>query len=368
MGMARMADAPVLLAGDIDRGGVFAQLYGTVMLLEPEERDRIGGLIINKFRGDKTILDSGIQMIEELCRIPVVGVVPYLQVDLEDEDSLSSRLDVKTGGGIIDIAVIRLPRISNFTDFQVLSAMNHVTLRYVSNVGELGQPDMVILPGTKSTIEDLLWLRQCGLEAAILKLASAKIPVMGICGGYQMLGMTLTDESHVETGSGHEHIRGMELLPVNTVYGEEKTKTRVTGAFGEVSGILSSLSGQNLEGYEIHMGRTEMMSPLDYDGIAKPLAFIMDQQSDTKRVRMDGAAYGNVYGTYVHGIFDCPGIADQLIRTLLSEKGYDVGAGEVFDYAAYKEEQFAKLAKELRASLDMKRIYEMMGLPQDSQA
>lgn len=362
MGMAKMADAPVLLAGDIDRGGVFAQLYGTVMLLEQEERDRIAGLIINKFRGDKTILDSGIQMIEELCHIPVVGVVPYMQVDLEDEDSLSSRLEVRSGEGLLDIAVVRLPRISNFTDFQVLSAMNHVTLRYVSHAGELGHPDMVILPGTKSTIEDLLWLRQCGLEAAVLKLASADIPIMGICGGYQMLGMTLTDESHVETGSGHEHIRGMELLPVNTVYGEEKAKTRVTGAFGEVSGVLKSLSGQNLEGYEIHMGRTEMMSPLDYDGIAKPLTFLMDQQSDSRRVRMDGAAYGNVYGTYVHGIFDCPGVADHMVRALLSKKGYDIGAEEEFDYAVYKEEQYAKLAEELRASLDLGKIYEIMGL------
>lgn len=363
MGMAKMADAPVLLSGDIDRGGVFAQLYGTVMLLEQEERERIAGLIINKFRGDKTILDSGIRMIEDLCHIPVVGVVPYMQVDIEDEDSLSSRLDVTSGTGLIDIAVIRLPRISNFTDFQVLSAMNHVTLRYVSDVRELGQPDMVILPGTKSTIEDLLWLRQLGLEAAILKLAASDIPIMGICGGYQMLGMSLTDESHVESGPGHEHIRGMELLPVNTIYGEEKTKTRVTGAFGEVSGILSQLSGQNMEGYEIHMGRAEMMSPLDYDGIAKPLTFIMDMHTDSKRVRTDGVTYGNVYGTYVHGIFDCPGIADRLVQVLLKKKGYDMEPESPFDYAAYKEEQFQKLSSELRASLDMDIIYKILGLP-----
>lgn len=364
MGMAEMADAPVLLAGDIDRGGVFAQLYGTVMLLEPEERDRIAGLIINKFRGDKTILDSGIKMIEELCNIPVIGVVPYMKVDIEDEDSLSRKLDVKSGDGLIDIAVIRLPRISNFTDFQVLSAMNHVTLRYVSDVKELGHPDMIMIPGTKSTMDDLLWLRQCGLEASVLKLAASGIPVMGICGGFQMLGMSLTDESHVENSSGHEHIRGMELLPVNTIYEEEKTKTRVTGAFGEVSGILSALSGQMVEGYEIHMGRTEMISPLDYDGIAKPLAFIMDQQSDSKKVRTDGGTYGNVCGTYIHGIFDYPGIADKLVQALMKNKGYDICQEEVFDYAAYKEQQYKKLAKELRASLDMNKIYDILGLPE----
>lgn len=362
MGMANMADAPVLLVGDIDRGGVFAQLYGTVMLLEQEERDRIAGLVINKFRGDKTILDSGIQMIEELCHIPVTGVVPYMHVDIEDEDSLSSRLDVKSGREPIDIAVIRLPRISNFTDFQVLSAMNHVTLRYVSEVGELGRPDMVILPGTKNTIGDLLWLRQCGLEAAILKLAAEDIPVMGICGGFQMLGRSLSDELHVESSAGHEVIRGMELLPVNTIYGEEKTRSRVAGAFGEVSGILSPLSGKNMEGYEIHMGRTEMMSPLDYDGIAKPLTFLMDQQSDSKSVRLDGVTCGNVYGTYVHGIFDVPGIADSLVQSLLKKKGYDIQPEETFNYAAYKEQQYKKLAEELRASLDMNRIYEILGL------
>lgn len=367
MGMANMADAPVLLVGDIDRGGVFAQLYGTVMLLEPEEKSRIAGLIINKFRGDKTILDSGIQMIEDLCHIPVTGVVPYMHVDIEDEDSLSSKLEVKSGQGLIDIAVIRLPRISNFTDFQVLSAMNHVTLRYVTDVKELGRPDMVILPGTKSTIDDLLWLRQSGLEASILKLAAAKTPIMGICGGYQMLGMTLTDESNVETCHGREHIRGMGLLPVNTVYGEEKTRVRVTGAFGEVSGPLEALSGQSIEGYEIHMGRTELMSPLDYDGIAKPLTFLMDLQSDSKKVRSDGAVYSNIYGTYVHGIFDSPGMADKLVRTLLKQKGCDISPEETFDYAAYKEAQYKKLATELRASLDMNKIYKILGLsPQNN--
>ena len=150
---------------------------------------------------------------------------------------------------------------------------------------------------------------------------------------------------------------------MNTIYGEEKTKTRVTGAFGEVSGILSPLSGQNMEGYEIHMGRTEMMSPLDYDGIAKPLTFIMDMHTDSKRVRTDGVTYGNVYGTYVHGIFDCPGIADRLVQALLKKKGYDMEPEAPFDYAAYKEEQFQKLSSELRASLDMDNIYKILGLP-----
>lgn len=368
MGMAKLADAPVLLVGDIDRGGVFAQLYGTVMLLEEEERERIKGLIINKFRGDKTILDSGVAMIETLCRIPAVGVVPYLQVDLEDEDSLSEKLysvrDHSSDIGIVDIAVIRLPRISNFTDFQVLSVMEQVTLRYVSDVRELGQPDLVVLPGTKSTIEDLLWLRQCGLEGAILKLAFQRVPIFGICGGYQMLGRTLTDEGHVETKAGHEQVRGMDLLPVNTVYGDEKIKTRVTGSFAQVSGILESLSGQLIEGYEIHMGRSErcratVQNPED---ASMPLAYLTGHQPETKQFQMDGITYGNIYGTYVHGIFDSPGITELVVNALLKKKGYDGLASGTMDFGAYKEKQYDILAAALRKHLDMEKIYHILGL------
>lgn len=362
MGMAKMVDAPVLLVGDIDRGGVFAQLYGTVMLLEKEEQERIKGLIINKFRGDKTILDSGVDMIEELCQIPVVGVTPYMQIDIEDEDSLSEKLEQKHGSGLVDIAVIRLPRISNFTDFQVLSAMPQTAVRYVTSAEELGNPDLVILPGTKNTIEDLLWMRQRGLETAILKLAAKETPIFGICGGYQMLGMSLTDEQHLESGTGHEQVRGMELLPVNTVYEEEKTKTRVGGAFGETAGIFEGLSGKELEGYEIHMGRTQILEPLEYEGVSRPLTFIMERQSDSKRVKTEGLSYGNVYGTYIHGILDKPGIAQTVVDALMRKKGYEPEMQTDFDYDAYKETQYDQLADQLRTHLDMKKIYEIMGM------
>ena len=174
MGMAKLVDAPVLLVGDIDRGGVFAQLYGTVELLEPDERDRIKGLIINKFRGDKTILDPGVVMLEEKTHIPVVGVAPYLHIEVEDEDSLTERFTRKEEIGLIDLAVIRLPRISNFTDFNPFERIEGVSLRYVSSVSELKNPDMILLPGTKNTMEDLLWMRQNGLEAAVLKAAAER--------------------------------------------------------------------------------------------------------------------------------------------------------------------------------------------------
>lgn len=371
MGMAKLADAPVLLVGDIDRGGVFAQLYGTVMLLEEEERERIKGLIINKFRGDKTILDSGVTMIEALCRIPSVGVVPCLHVDLEDEDSLSDKINSSGSHspvkGLVDIAVIRLPRISNFTDFHVLSVMEQVTLRYVSEVKEFGRPDLVILPGTKSTIEDLLWLRQCGLEAAVLKLASQRVPVFGICGGYQMLGRTLTDEGRVEARAGHEQVRGMGLLPIDTVYGDEKTKTRVTGSFAQVSGIFEGLSGKLIEGYEIHMGRSERCKVTDQnpEDASMPLTYLTGLLPESKQFQTDGVTYGNIYGTYVHGIFDSPGITEQVVNALLKKKGFDSLALGVMDYGAYKEKQYDTLAAELRKHLDMEQIYRILGLSPD---
>ena len=201
MGLARLVDAPVLLAGDIDRGGVFAQLYGTVALLEPEERARIKGLLINKFRGDVEILRPGLAMLEEKTQLPVLGVVPYLKVDIEDEDSLSTRLDAGKTVHPLDAAILRLPHISNFTDFMPLEQHPLLGVRYVQNIRQLGTPDLIILPGTKNTVDDLLWLRQSGLEAALLKLAAGGTPVLGICGGYQMLGETLADPEGTETDS-----------------------------------------------------------------------------------------------------------------------------------------------------------------------
>ena len=213
MGMAKMADAPVLLVGDIDRGGVFAQLVGTVMLLEPEEQDRIAGLIINKFRGDAEILKPGLSMLTERCGKEVLGVVPYVDIDIEEEDSLAQSLSRKNYGQGIDVAVIRLPKVSNFTDFQALSLEPALSVRYVEKRSELGNPDVIILPGTKNTIQDMIWLRESGLEAAILRLVGSGtedaqpqlVPLLvGICGGYQMLGNTITDDSELSVSSKSE--------------------------------------------------------------------------------------------------------------------------------------------------------------------
>ncbi|MBO4725832.1 MAG: cobyric acid synthase, partial [Firmicutes bacterium] len=256
MGMAEMVDAPVLLAGDIDRGGVFAQLYGTVKLLPENEQARIKGLVINKFRGDKEILRPGLKSLEDLCGIPVVGVVPYMHIDIDDEDSLSERFNRGNVRKLIDIAVLRLPRISNFTDFSAFEHYENVSLRYVSSVKELHEPDMVIIPGTKSTIADLKWLRESGLEARVKQLASSGTLVFGVCGGYQMLGRSVSDPDGVEA-AGLTEIAGLGLIPMDTVFLGEKVQVQTSGEFGEVSGLIKALSGMHYEGYEIHMGRSE---------------------------------------------------------------------------------------------------------------
>ena len=301
MGMAKLVDAPVLLVGDIDRGGVFAQLYGTVELLEPEEKARIRGLIINKFRGDKTILDPGVEMLEKLTGIPVVGVAPYLKVSLEDEDSLSERLD---------------------GDQQV------------------GQ---------------MLWMRQNGLEAQILKAQKAGTAIFGVCGGYQMLGMEISDPDGVEEGGV---IRVMGLLDTTTVFEAEKARTRVSGIIlpvkEEADGLAGALSGCALEGYEIHMGQTTLGSG------AQPFTEITD--SITGVTKQEGAWQGNVCGSYVHGIFDSEAVVNAVVRALAEAKGITEEMTLSMDFAAFKEQQYDILADGLRRHLDMKKIYEIMGV------
>ena len=351
MGMAKMAKAPVLLVGDIDRGGVFAQLIGTVDLLEPSERDMVKGLIINKFRGDKTILDPGVKMLEERSHIPVVGVAPYMNIQVEDEDSLTERFDRKQPAGLIDIAVIRVPRISNFTDFNPFESVEGVSLRYVQHVFELKNPDMIILPGTKNTMEDLLWMRENGLEAAVLKAAAAGCIVFGICGGYQMLGDTLSDPYHVEAGG---KIRGMGLLPMDTVFASKKTRTRVTGQFLPMPGTFAALSGVSLEGYEIHMGES-----VRKEGIL-PATKLMVAGNQPEEKKTEGAFHENVCGTYVHGVFDKEEVVETLIRILGERKGIDVSSMTGIDFATFKETQYNILAAELRKHLDMKKIYSIL--------
>ncbi len=358
MGMAKMAKAPVLLVGDIDRGGVFAQLIGTVELLEEDEKAMVKGLIINKFRGDKTILDPGVEMLEERSGIPVVGVAPYLDIQVEDEDSLTERFDRKQEAGVIDIAVIRTPRISNFTDFNPFESIPGVSLRYVKHPRDLHSPDMIILPGTKNTMGDLIWMRESGMEAAVLKEASRGKLIFGVCGGYQMLGETLSDPHGVENGGS---MKGMGLLPMDTVFAEKKTRTRVQGHFGKLSGVFAHLSGAEVEGYEIHMGESILK------GEAGTATRITDSVSGEKKE--EGAFAGNVCGTYIHGVFDKEESAEAIIRVIGEKKGIDVENMTGVDFAAFKEQQYDILAAELRKHMDMKKIYEILenGIAEDEE-
>lgn len=353
MGMAKMAKAPVLLVADIDRGGVFASIYGTLMLLEEDERAMVKGIVINKFRGDINILQPGLEMIEKKTGIPVVGVIPMLKVDIEDEDSLSERLDGRSEVQAIDIAVMKLPRMSNYTDFNVFELIPGVSLRYVKSVADLKSPDMIIIPGTKNTIADLLWLRQSGLEAEILKRAHEGTVVFGVCGGYQMLGEKLSDPYGVEEGGD---VAGIGLLPVETIFAEKKRTIQVEGSFGKVKGIFQALSDHHFYGYEIHSGVTNFdlnnslsqMRPIHENGEIMPEGV----QNVTEKI--------NVYGTYVHGIFDGDGIAKNIIDALLAKKGMKPEDIQMISFSDYKKQQYDILAEQVRKNLDMVKIYDIL--------
>jgi adenosylcobyric acid synthase len=347
MGMAKLAKAPVLLVGDIDRGGIFAQLYGTVKILPGDESDLIKALIVNKFRGDISLFDDGVRILEDICGKRVAGVVPWLDADIDDEDSVTARAERKTARsvGVIDIAVIFLPHISNFTDFAALEATPGVSVRYVKEPYRLGNPDMVIIPGSKSTVFDLLHLRASGLEAGIKRLADRGVPLLGICGGYQMLGESISDDDGVDGGSNGAAV-GMGLLPVTTAFATEKHRTRVTAAALEVSGILAPLSGAALGGYEIHMGTTALK------GGAKPLIKLSNGE-------LDGCQFGNIYGTYLHGFFDSTQCRERILGALCASKGAVLEV-DAFDFAAYKERNYDLLAQGVRDALNMQLIYRIL--------
>ena len=261
-------------------------------------------------------------------------MVPYVHVDVDDEDSLTERFASGGERKLLDIAVIRLPRISNFTDFAPFERYENVSVRYVERVSELHDPDMILLPGTKSTIADLQWLRQSGLEAAILKAADAGKLVFGICGGYQMLGNRIADPEQVEA-AGVTEIAGMGLLDMETVFRGQKVQTQTSGVFRQVPGMLSCLDGMEYTGYEIHMGRSQQaMAPV--------------------------VGKGTVYGSYIHGIFDAPGVADTVLKALCQYRGIDAGALESFDPAQYKERQYDALAQAVREGLDMDLVYRIL--------
>jgi len=357
MGMAELVDAPVILAGDIDKGGVFASLAGTMLLLSGEEKKRVKATIINKFRGDLEILKPGLTMLEDIIHIPCNGVIPYFKLNLEDEDGAVEFNEKITAP--IDVAVIKLPHISNFTDLDALKAEEDVSVRFVETKEELGDPDLLIIPGTKNTIDDLITLRDLGIIEAI-KEYSIKGIILGICGGYQMLGNSLHDPSGIE-GSFNK-IEGMKLLDIDTVFENEKITTRVKAHSINMRGI-------NAYGYEIHMGRCI------YGHKAEPLFQIYNRNGKQtssegehdpfkgeQSFSLDGAINesGNVMGTYIHGIFDGVEFREHIVNTLRIKNAMEPKKSKV--YESLREKEIDKLADIVRDNIDMDDIYKIIGI------
>jgi len=343
MGLAELVDAPVLLAADIDRGGVFAQIYGTVMLLEPKERERIRGIIINKFRGDVTLLKPGIEQIEALCGIPVVGVLPYLHVDIDEEDSLSERIGARHGDGALKIAVVRMPHISNYTDFAPLEEEGCVSLVYTTRKEELRKANVILLPGSKNTLGDLQWLKESGLDIVIGRCAKEGAVICGICGGYQMLGETITE--------GTTRMTGLGLLPVDTVFTNQKIRTRAEGTVLVANGAYASFSGLDVEGYEIHMGHS-ILHPE-----AQPFCSLTTQNGEEKE---DGCVREAVFGTYLHGLFDADTFRAAFLRYACRHAGIPWKSEGTMDRKSYRQQQYDLLEQAIREHLDLEAIYGML--------
>lgn len=345
MGMARLVDAPVILVADIDKGGVFASIYGTIELMPEEDRKRIKGVLINKFRGDVALLQSGIDMIEELTQVPVLGVVPYADIDIDSEDSvaLSSKGRSFNQEKDLDVAIITLKRISNFTDFHSLEIQPDVSVRYVMPGDAIGNPDLLILPGSKNTIEDMQVLQDSGIVDQIRQCADQGIRIFGICGGFQLLGKKISDPNHVE--SELDEIEGLGLLDIATQMQGTKRTTQVQAEH----------EGQILEGYEIHMGETEISDSLT------PFSRIILQNGE-ETSRYDGAVSPDkrIQGTYLHGVFDNSQWTRDYLNQIRIEKGLEPITDQAIDLKEFKDLQYDKLAAIIRDAVDMKKIYQIM--------
>lgn len=353
MGIAEAVDAPVLLVGDIDKGGVFASLVGTLELLPLEERKRIKSFIINKFRGEMSLLTPGLEFLEKKTGVSVLGVVPYLKdLYLPEEDGVALEKNYFPHKKSVKIAVLYLPHISNFTDFDPLEHESEVSLRYVQPGQRIGEADVVILPGSKNTIEDSFFLRKEGYADEILKLHESGKMVIGICGGFQMLGKTIRDPWGMETSGGE--IEGLGLLDLETVLQKEKMTFQVKAV--PLNGPMAAPK-ETLLGYEIHMGDTQR-------GPTHPPAFRIIERLEQKVEVEDGAvsADGQVWGTYIHGLFDNDGFRRRFIDGLGKNKGLLSMRAEDLNYKGLKEEQYDKLAAALRQALDIQRICMITGI------
>lgn len=337
MPMAIYAGADVILVADIDRGGVFASAYGSVMLLTPEERKHIKGILINKFRGDIRLFDSGVKTLEELCGVPVVGVVPYYKdIYIEEEDSVSLHTkNLQAAQGKVNVVVVLLRHMANFTDFNVLERDPRIHLYYTNNTEEIEHADIILIPGSKNTLSDLYELRRNGVAPSIIRAHKEGATVVGICGGYQMMGQEVCDPMQVE--GTIERLPGLGLLPITTHIEGEKRTCQVEFQFMDTEGVNS--------GYEIHMG------------VTKPIEGVRESPvNQLKDGKTDGYMVSNkCLGTYIHGILDNQSVIDYLLAPYT-----DKLADTPFDYQSFKEEQYNKLADHVRANVDMDLIYDIL--------
>lgn len=342
MKMAEMADSSVILVADIDRGGVFASIYGTIMLMSEKERARVKGVIINKFRGDINILKSGLEEIEKLTGVPVIGVMPYTNVDIEDEDSVTERfkrLQKKKG---INISIIKLKHISNFTDIDALRMVEDINIKYINSVDEMGEEDIIIIPGTKNTIDDLKELKDNGIATEIIKASKNGKVIIGICGGFQMLGEKIKDPYGIE--SEIKEIPGLGLLELETVMEKEKNTTQYEGKLSNCTGLLEGLEGEKIKGYEIHQGVT-------FGNESK----VNDEDRIVTIIKGE-----NIFATYLHGIFENEKITRNILNKVRAKKGIELQMkGITFD--EYREQQLDKLEKIFRENVDIDKIYEILG-------
>ncbi|WP_339058840.1 cobyric acid synthase [Fusobacterium animalis] len=343
--MARIANAPVILVADIDRGGVFASIYGTIMLLNEEDRKRIKGIVINKFRGNKEVLKSGFDIIENLTGVKTLGVIPYTNIDIEDEDSLSEKyksFKLNKNSNKIKISVIKLKHISNVTDIDALSIYDDVEIQFVSERSQIGNEDLIIIPGSKNTIDDLKWLKESGIAEEIIKRARTETIIFGICGGFQILGNKVKDPYHIE--GDIEELNGLGLLDLETIMENEKTLVQYKGKLSVNNGILKNLNNFEIKGYEIHQGITQ--------GNEKNLT------TDDRTIFVNR---DSIIATYLHGIFDNKNFTDVLLNEIRRRKGLEEVNNNI-SYEEYKLKEFDKLEKLVRENVDIDEIYKIIGL------
>ena len=352
MRIARLADAPVLLVGDIDRGGVFAALLGTLALLDPADRARVGGLIVNRFRGDEAVLAPGLCELGARAGVPVLGVVPYLDAGfVPSEDSLDLDEPSRWGApGALDVAVVRLPLIANFDDFEPLAAEPGVKVRFVRAADEIRGADVIVLPGSKSTVSDLQWLFETGLAHAIQRAAAEGRPIVGVCGGYQMLGEVVHDPDRVESDA--PSTRALGLLPVMTTFAPDKTTLRVRARVAATSGPFSRAAGSEVAAYEIHAGRT---SP------SARAPFTIVERGGGPVLAADGAvnAAGNVVGTYLHGLFANDSLRRALLELLAERKGIAVDPR----WGTPAGDRYEPLADAVARALDIAAVAKLARIP-----